>query len=276
MPTFTNNRTGESVSLNLTNSEIAAKFAEFAPADSWLWFWLAKTVSDSGPKNKQIQDMTTFLGDMFLYAVGMGLKKPMIRAQFQSRRYKLYLSAKGTLCLKSGAVAPGTSNPVGDEEYVGCFLDGKFLPPGRGYGNNGDPRRVREDEQHFIDRLTAEPVNFLAECGRDMDRCCYCNLPLSDPRSKVVGYGKTCASRWGLPWGEKEFQENVPSFADLWAKADRYGGSQETIRGLLAGIRTEPMNSLRWLILNDALREAGWPEERVTTPPAKSFIVPRS
>lgn len=270
MPTFTNNRSGETVTLDMTPTEMAAKFAESASSDHWVWYWIARHVESSGPKSVSIQDMTTFLGDSFLYAVGMGLKKPMIRAQFEFRRYKLYLSGRGTLCLKSGAVEPGTSNPVGDEEYVGCFFDGKFLPPSQ-------PRRsVLPTEQGFIDRLTAEPVTFLAQCGRDMDRCCYCNQPLSDPRSKVVGYGKTCAHRWGLPWGEKEFAENTPSFADLWSRACYYGGSQETIRGLLAGIRTEPMNALRWLILCDALQEAGWPPERCPTPPTKSFVVPRS
>jgi hypothetical protein len=36
-----------------------------------------------------------------------------------------------------------------------------------------------------------------------MDKCCFCNKLLSDERSAAVGYGHTCATNWGLPWGAK-------------------------------------------------------------------------
>lgn len=266
MNTFTNARTNETVSTNHTRTELAQKFAEVAPADHWLYFWMTKAVQDA-PKSNAIKNMTVFLGDLFLYAIGRELKRPMIRAQYRNRRFKIYLSTRGTLCLKSGAVAEGTSDPIGDEEYVGCFTSGKFLPPSR-------PNRTPlATEQEFIDRLTAQPVEFLAECSKDMGRCCYCNKPLSDSRSKQVGYGPTCASKWGLPWGENEFKENVPSFAQLWAVA-REG--RENIRTMMDAIRAQPLNTLTWLVLNDALQEAGWSHERVTVPPTKAFVVPRS
>lgn len=265
MNTFMNTRTNETINSPLTRRELLERFAEVAREDNWLWFHIAKTVTDS-PKSNAITDMTMFIGDLFLYAIGMGLKRPMIRAQHGNRRFKIYLSAKGTVCLKSGAVKEGTSDPIGDEEYVGCFISGKFLPPSR------PARTPLPEEQRFIELLCEDPVEFLAKCSRDMDRCCYCNKPLTDSRSKEAGYGMTCAKHWGLPWGDKNARENVPSFAQLWGSA-REG--RDNIRLMMKAIRQEPHNQTLWLVLNDALQEAGWSEDRLTTPPERLTVIPR-
>jgi hypothetical protein len=57
----------------------------------------------------------------------------------------------------------------------------------------------------LIDGLTAfaaEPAKVAAEHGRLTGRCCFCNLALTDERSTAVGYGQTCARKWGLVWGK--------------------------------------------------------------------------
>lgn len=46
------------------------------------------------------------------------------------------------------------------------------------------------------------PAGIAAEHGRLTGRCCFCNKHLQDERSTAVGYGKTCASHYGLPWGK--------------------------------------------------------------------------
>ena len=51
-------------------------------------------------------------------------------------------------------------------------------------------------EQEF-EQFTRE----VAEWGRTSAHCCFCSRPLTDPRSESAGYGETCASRYGLPWG---------------------------------------------------------------------------
>jgi hypothetical protein len=258
---FTNSRTGEVINTNLDRAGILAAFGEVAQADSWLWYWLVKTINDaaSAAGNK---DMIAFLADSFVFAVGMGLKAPMIRLGFQERRYKIYLSRRGTLCFKSGAVRPGTSDPIGDEEYVGCLYQGRFLP--------NKERRPLAVENEFFARLSADPVGFMAACSKDMNRCCYCNLPLEDERSKEVGYGKICAERWGLPWG-KGSGSHVVSFAQLWERA----GTTEArnIRGLCQAIRQQPRQEELWLILGDALEEAGWTGKKPQAPQG-SVVVP--
>lgn len=51
-------------------------------------------------------------------------------------------------------------------------------------------------------RFAANPAEVAAEHGRLTGHCCFCNLALTDERSTAVGYGKTCAKNFGLPWGK--------------------------------------------------------------------------
>lgn len=260
---FKNNRTGDTVSLDMPLAEIARQFAATAGSDHWVWFWLAKTVKDSQGQPER-RNMIAFLADSFLYAIGQGLKRPMIRFQVGDRRYKVYLSRRGTLCFKSGAVIPGTSDPEGDEEYIGCLYQGRFLP--------NKERKILPEEQDALDGLAADPVGFLAARSKDMDRCCYCNLPLEDKRSKDVGYGSTCAKRWGLPWG-KTYDEKVPSFAQIWGRAG--GSEQRNVRMLCRALRQTPRDATLWAVLGDALEEAGFPPDRRPTIPEEGVIFPQ-
>lgn len=52
----------------------------------------------------------------------------------------------------------------------------------------------------LLARFAAEPAKVAAEHGHLTGRCCFCSLPLSDERSTLVGYGRTCAQNWGLPY----------------------------------------------------------------------------
>lgn len=66
-----------------------------------------------------------------------------------------------------------------------------------------------ERKQAVTDRLkafAADPSKVGAEDGRLHGRCCFCRLPLSDERSTAAGYGKKCASNWGLAWGDRPDQ----------------------------------------------------------------------
>ena len=93
-----------------------------------------------------------------------------------------------------------------------------MLTDGGGYGNNkffgkispnGVLELYREGEQRraelvpLLVRLAEEPARVAAEFGHLTGHCCFCALKLSDSRSAGVGYGQTCAKRFGLPWGEK-------------------------------------------------------------------------
>ena len=53
----------------------------------------------------------------------------------------------------------------------------------------------------LLRRLGENPAEVASEYGRLTGNCCFCSRRLDDARSTAVGYGKICASKYGLPWG---------------------------------------------------------------------------
>lgn len=212
-----------------------------------------------------------FLADSFVVAIGYGLKRPMIRAHYLDQRFKIYLSQRGTVCLKSGKLtAPaedGSRDPIGDEQYVGCLFRGKFLPArvvpmwaesryNRRDGNDGSRwndrplRKMTPAEDSFLKELEKAPADFLARCSKDMSRCCYCYSALEDQRSKAAGYGPICAKHWGLPWGDERHGEKVPSFASIWTPE---------VHAMIVAVRATPLDQTVWGIFADYIEEKGMP-----------------
>lgn len=66
---------------------------------------------------------------------------------------------------------------------------------GRGRDNEADLKSL-------LDEFTTNPVKVAVLHGKLTGNCCFCQLPLSDPRSLHQGYGPVCADHWHLPWGE--------------------------------------------------------------------------
>lgn len=54
-----------------------------------------------------------------------------------------------------------------------------------------------------LQAFAADPAGVAAAYGKKTGVCCFCGRPLADARSTEVGYGKVCASRFGLAWGKK-------------------------------------------------------------------------
>lgn len=271
MATVRNNRSGETITTDFDHAEAARRFAEAHAGDSdhWLWFWIhryAQNARQQGPAAVpgRATSALTFLGDLFVVATGQGLKRPMIRAHYKDQRFKFYLSARGTVCLKSGGLAldadgKPTHDPIGDEQYIGCLLNGDFLPA----RNAGVVRTMTATEREFLDKFCESPVSFLAECSKDMNRCCYCNKALEDARSMRIGYGKICAAHWGLPWGDDEYMQKAPSFAKAYtAEAS----------AIIAGIREKPQDEAGWLAFADWLEERGLPR---CSKPTERVVVAR-
>jgi hypothetical protein len=53
----------------------------------------------------------------------------------------------------------------------------------------------------LLTRLAKDPAKVAADFGHLTGHCCFCSLPLNDPKSTRVGYGPICAEKFCLPWG---------------------------------------------------------------------------
>jgi len=253
-----NDRTGEIINSRFSHRQVIDEFLRLHENDQhWLWFHLHRACG-AGRDTVKVGTAIQFVCDSFLVAIGRGLKRPSIRVSYLDRRFKLYLSRRGTVCLKTGQLDPGTKDPVGNEEYAGCFVNGNFLV--------NDRRELLPAERAFFNQLNGgDPVDFMAQCSKDLNRCCYCNMPLEDPTSKALGYGPVCADHWGLYYGPAQYAEGAPSFANAY----RYPVPQ-----LCAAIRQDPHGDAPWFALRDALLEGGYPIGELKSP-APTVVVPR-
>lgn len=63
---------------------------------------------------------------------------------------------------------------------------------------------VRNMIRESIDRFVSDPVAMMKMYADHYERCGFCGLKLTDPRSIKVGYGPVCANNHGMPWGDKD------------------------------------------------------------------------
>lgn len=55
----------------------------------------------------------------------------------------------------------------------------------------------------LLKEFAANPAEVAAAHGRLTGNCCFCNKKLTDELSTEVGYGKTCAKNFGMPYGKQ-------------------------------------------------------------------------
>ena len=101
---------------------------------------------------------------------------------------------------------PGTLTVVDGERseskeqrdwYGRIYLDGVYKPSDT----------AGRHAPAIVERLrafAADPAGVAAEHGKLTGRCCFCNIALDKAESTAVGYGRTCAKNYGLPWGKKK------------------------------------------------------------------------
>lgn len=65
-----------------------------------------------------------------------------------------------------------------------------------------------------LQSLATNPVEYVASYGKLTDNCCFCSRSLSDDRSLSVGYGKECASHYGLPYPSQSEVNNSNNSTD--------------------------------------------------------------
>lgn len=131
------------------------------------------------------------------------LRYPKIRLKTASG-VNLKLSRAGDRAAK-----PGSINVVNEDKFDD---DGRPLWLGRVTrdGTLEGGRLVHNAEVvALLSALGDSPADVAAKYGKVTGHCCFCCKPLNDDRSLTVGYGRTCAGHYGLPWGVHEAAGHV-------------------------------------------------------------------
>lgn len=90
-----------------------------------------------------------------------------------------------------------------NSDTISCFKSGKKIHEVKKDGSlksNTDYKRFDPTLALFIAFIN-DPIDQIVYFGADTKRCSFCNLPLEDPKSLAVGYGKQCAETHDIPWG---------------------------------------------------------------------------
>lgn len=162
------------------------------------WNWVYK-LAQRATGTEQAQPSVTvgdFAGVITLFKkASEHLQFPKIRLALEDGR-PIALSVAG-----SQARRPGTVNVTDGAPYRSAIWYGRVTPSGEWEKSE----RVTADTEialaALLANLSADPAGVAARFGKLTGNCCFCNMPLSDERSLVVGYGPVCATNYGLQWG---------------------------------------------------------------------------
>jgi hypothetical protein len=100
----------------------------------------------------------------------------------------------------SRSQAPGSVNVTDGKPFGQNKWYGRVSPEGT-WEIGRSPHEELPQVGELLEKMSNDPAATAAEYGRLTGNCCFCNRKLKDERSTNVGYGRTCAGHYGLPWG---------------------------------------------------------------------------
>jgi len=128
--------------------------------------------------------------DLFARATEAGLKSPKIRLRTQN--VPVVISMAKPTSKNSGCLY--VAGP--EDAYYG-----KITPQGHYIPTTSATPAIRE----LVASLSSDPAGVAGAQGQQYGSCCFCGITLTDDRSRKVGYGPICASKWSLSWGEEGY-----------------------------------------------------------------------
>jgi hypothetical protein len=171
------------------------------------WYWVDKLAERAKDPVKakvaevkaNTEDLGNFAGviDLFNKAKSAGLKDPAITLALGDDT-PLVLSLTG-----EKSKAPGSVNLTDGGSFNNNKWYGRVSPEGQWLKGRGHDEDTMTAISIILTALADDPQRMAHSYGKKTHRCCFCRIPLDDPKSKEAGYGPTCAKNWGLPWGNK-------------------------------------------------------------------------
>jgi hypothetical protein len=91
------------------------------------------------------------------------------------------------------------------ESGAGSIYAGRIAPDGGWFPTSACETSVMA----LLDEFENDPVGYAMAYGQRSGRCCFCDIPLSDPVSIGMGYGPVCARHYALPHGKRAMAKMV-------------------------------------------------------------------
>lgn len=144
----------------------------------------------------EFHDLPSVAGIVALLNVAKaaGLQFPKLWLQLPNGT-PLRISIAGEQSRTPGYLMLTDGGPFGANRYFGRISPSGALELGR------DAPPVRDALVDLLVHLASDPAKVAADFGHLTGNCCFCNKKLTDDRSVAVGYGQTCAKKFGLRWG---------------------------------------------------------------------------
>jgi hypothetical protein len=177
--------------------DLAHKFPNLSECQ---YYWLHRKANEATtqkpPQDERFHELPVggFARFMELFEkAGQSLKFPKLR----------YVTPEGTVRIQfyNGRM----------KVYCGQIYCGVIRQDDKFYYTKGCP----ENTKLLVAWISKSPIGAAVIWGHKISHCVFCGLELTDPRSVSVGYGATCASNWGLPWGDENDQERLLELVNL-------------------------------------------------------------
>lgn len=179
---------------NTFASDIYEATGSKAKATTGRLFWLHKLAVQEAPKKVQATRSVDLSGlkRMFDSAKAAGLKYPSITLTLKSG-VEVKVSVAGDKSKHKGSVMIASSGFGRGNPYYGRVTDGMLYA-----GRDLTP----EVEGLLVD-LAHDPKGTAARMGKMTGNCCCCRRKLDHEDSVALGYGSTCAKKFGFDYGRK-------------------------------------------------------------------------
>lgn len=169
---------------------------------------VSKAQSTSPYIRSQAQTEVARLGDMtavidLFKTAQASLKWPKIRLKVENEIVILRLA--GARSKNQGCVTL-----TGEGQYPTRTYFGLVSPEGEFERGHAVSDEMFEALCSTLKVLAMDPVKIVRDHAKLTGHCCFCNLELSDARSKAAGFGETCAIHFGLQEQWKRASRTAP------------------------------------------------------------------
>ena len=175
----------------------AQRRGSLTPAQAGLANTLCERANRPAPVAQAIGELRGVVE--LLERAGQRLRFPALLVMADGLRpLRLTLATRRAQVPGSITVTSVTRHHFGEREWYGRVTrEGEFQPANR------LTAEMVQAITNALRAVAADPAAAAAHYGHLTGHCCCCGAQLDDERSTAVGYGPTCATNWGLPWGAR-------------------------------------------------------------------------